>query len=209
MTRDGFPVVFRFLRPPSPRSEMKNNHHLACLILIVPILLIVPPSSIVVSPALEATKSIITMIASKNTLLPLILLVGISWTTTGFSPALPSSRFSSSRLIDTKLWSTEGKLEVGSPDSPTAPPVLNGKRVLPYKVMAAGLKGHKVAGIYAILNKDFKRGYVCIYVIDCCYVGFLVHASYLSRVLFPCLFPFQYCSCSKPDCVQYTRLGSC
>jgi hypothetical protein len=100
-----------------------------------------------------------TMIAAKKTLLPLVLLVGISWTTTGFSPALPS-RFLS-RSIDTKLWSTgEGKVETGAPDSPTAPPVLNGKRVLPFKVLSAGLKGHKVAGVYAILNKDYKRGYV-------------------------------------------------
>jgi hypothetical protein len=37
---------------------------------------------------------------------------------------------------------------------------LNGKRVLPYKVLSAGLRGHKVAGVYAILNKDYKRGYV-------------------------------------------------
>ena len=37
-------------------------------------------------------------------------------------------------------------------------PVLNGKMVLPFKVMASGLKDHKVAAVYAILNSDYKRG---------------------------------------------------
>lgn len=38
-------------------------------------------------------------------------------------------------------------------------PVLNGKRVLPYKVLMAGLKGHpNLAGVFALLNKDYKRG---------------------------------------------------
>jgi hypothetical protein len=42
--------------------------------------------------------------------------------------------------------------------SPNAAPVLNGKRVLPYKIIKAGLKGHKVAGAYALLNSEYKRG---------------------------------------------------
>jgi hypothetical protein len=47
----------------------------------------------------------------------------------------------------------------GDQETPTTPaPVLNGKRVLPYKVLAAGLKGYEVAGVYAIMNKDYKRG---------------------------------------------------
>mmetsp|Transcript_44716 Transcript_44716/g.93815 ORF Transcript_44716/g.93815 Transcript_44716/m.93815 type:complete len:468 (-) Transcript_44716:37-1440(-) len=37
-------------------------------------------------------------------------------------------------------------------------PSLNGKMVLPTKAMMAGLKGHKVAAVYAILNKNYKRG---------------------------------------------------
>lgn len=41
----------------------------------------------------------------------------------------------------------------------TAPaPVLNGKRVLPYKIMMAGLKGHQVAAVFAVLNASFQRG---------------------------------------------------
>jgi len=37
-------------------------------------------------------------------------------------------------------------------------PVLDGQRVLPFKIMKAGLNGHKVAAVYALLNSDFKRG---------------------------------------------------
>jgi hypothetical protein len=46
-----------------------------------------------------------------------------------------------------------------SSSAPSAPsPVLNGKRVLPYKVMKGGLKGSQVAAVYALLNKEYKRG---------------------------------------------------
>jgi len=37
-------------------------------------------------------------------------------------------------------------------------PTLNGKMVLPVKAMTGGLKGHKVAAVYAILNSSYKRG---------------------------------------------------
>ena len=37
-------------------------------------------------------------------------------------------------------------------------PTLNGKMVLPIKITAAGLKGHKVAAVYAILDSNYKRG---------------------------------------------------
>ena len=43
---------------------------------------------------------------------------------------------------------------------PSSTPILNGKRVLPFKVMTGGLKGHKVAAVYAVLNSSYKRGYV-------------------------------------------------
>eukprot|EP00526_Cylindrotheca_closterium_P009746 CAMPEP_0113629608 /NCGR_PEP_ID=MMETSP0017_2-20120614/15372_1 /TAXON_ID=2856 /ORGANISM="Cylindrotheca closterium" /LENGTH=430 /DNA_ID=CAMNT_0000540017 /DNA_START=21 /DNA_END=1313 /DNA_ORIENTATION=+ /assembly_acc=CAM_ASM_000147 len=53
----------------------------------------------------------------------------------------------------TQLWATQ------EGDAPgLKAPVLNGKRVLPFKVLMAGLKGAKVAATYAILNKDYKRG---------------------------------------------------
>ena len=36
-------------------------------------------------------------------------------------------------------------------------PVLNGKRILPAKIMLAGLRGHKVASAYAILSPEHKK----------------------------------------------------
>ncbi len=39
----------------------------------------------------------------------------------------------------------------------TPAPVLNGKRVLPAKIMLAGLKGHQVAAAYAILSPEYKK----------------------------------------------------
>lgn len=37
-------------------------------------------------------------------------------------------------------------------------PTLNGKAVLPMRAMTAGLRGHKVAAVYAVLNSNYKRG---------------------------------------------------
>ena len=37
-------------------------------------------------------------------------------------------------------------------------PTLNGKVVLPVKALTAGLRGHKVAAVYAILDSNYKRG---------------------------------------------------
>jgi len=36
-------------------------------------------------------------------------------------------------------------------------PVINGKRVLPMKIMQVGLKGHQVAAVYAILSPSYKK----------------------------------------------------
>ena len=64
----------------------------------------------------------------------------------------------------TALWSASDADEssastVSRTEVPQAPaPVLNGKRVIPYRVMAAGLKGQKVAAVYAILNSTYNRG---------------------------------------------------
>ncbi|CAB9525158.1 NifU-like protein 1, chloroplastic [Seminavis robusta] len=43
-------------------------------------------------------------------------------------------------------------------DVSTPAPTLDGARVLPYKIMKGGLKGHTVAAVYALLNSDYKRG---------------------------------------------------
>ncbi|KAL7515835.1 hypothetical protein ACHAWX_000911 [Stephanocyclus meneghinianus] len=37
-------------------------------------------------------------------------------------------------------------------------PTLNGKIILPVKALAVGLKGHKIAAVYAVLNSGYKRG---------------------------------------------------
>ncbi len=42
----------------------------------------------------------------------------------------------------------------------TKAPSFNGKLVMPMKIMTTGLRGHKVAAVYAVLNKQYKRGYV-------------------------------------------------
>ena len=49
---------------------------------------------------------------------------------------------------------------VGSSTGVSTPPTLDGKRVLPFKIMNAGVKGSTVAAVYALLNTDYKKGYV-------------------------------------------------
>jgi NFU1 iron-sulfur cluster scaffold homolog, mitochondrial len=56
-----------------------------------------------------------------------------------------------------KVWSTS-RDETSSTETAAPAPVLNGKRVLPYKIVMTGLKGHKVAAVYAVLNSSFQRG---------------------------------------------------
>lgn len=46
----------------------------------------------------------------------------------------------------------------GEATTASVAPVLNGKMVLPFKVMTSGLKDHKVAAVYAVLNSVYKRG---------------------------------------------------
>jgi len=84
----------------------------------------------------------------------------------GFHPTV-TQRFGSACSVDavfrarsmttTRLFAdTEDK--AASSATSTAP-VLDGKRVLPYKVLMAGLKGNSdVAGVFALMNKDYKRG---------------------------------------------------
>jgi hypothetical protein len=40
----------------------------------------------------------------------------------------------------------------------TKAPTLNGKMVLPFKVMASGLKNHQIAAVYAVINSQYERG---------------------------------------------------
>lgn len=57
---------------------------------------------------------------------------------------------------------SEGEsLSSAAPAFPTVPPpILNGKTVLPYKILSAGLKDSetKIAAVYAIFNADYKKG---------------------------------------------------
>ena len=48
--------------------------------------------------------------------------------------------------------------DTSTADSISKAPDLNGKMILPIKIAAAGLKGHKVAAVYAILDSNYKRG---------------------------------------------------
>lgn len=60
----------------------------------------------------------------------------------------------------TRLHAEGGEKTESSSTTSTAAPILNGKRVLPYKVLMAGLKGNpNVAGVFALMNSDYKRGY--------------------------------------------------
>lgn len=40
----------------------------------------------------------------------------------------------------------------------TKAPTLNGKMILPFKVMASALKNHQIAAVYAVINSQYKRG---------------------------------------------------
>lgn len=62
-------------------------------------------------------------------------------------------------LTQLSMAGTEEESTSDKKTTTTAAPVLNGKRVLPYKVLMGGLKGHSnVPGVFALLNKEYKRG---------------------------------------------------
>jgi len=64
-----------------------------------------------------------------------------------------------STTLSTKLMATpRDDAESTTTAEISTAPTLNGKIVLPVKAMTAGLKGHKVAAVYAILNSEYKRG---------------------------------------------------
>ena len=66
-------------------------------------------------------------------------------------------------------------------------PSFNGKTVFPLKVFMNGLKGHQVAAVYAILNKNYKRGYVqyAVYLLHYFHVYEIL--SFVHHVFFVCL----------------------
>jgi len=75
-------------------------------------------------------------------------------------PSLPfSSVVSTSDLPHLPIFfaSTSSTTDEDEVSNKPPAPVLNGKRVLPTKIMLAGLKGHQVAAAYAILSSEFKK----------------------------------------------------
>ena len=56
------------------------------------------------------------------------------------------------------MVSTNDDTSTAADSSISKAPDLNGKMILPIKIAAAGLKGHKVAAVYAILDSNYKRG---------------------------------------------------
>ena len=79
---------------------------------------------------------------------------------TSFSPSLPS------RLVKPLASSASSSDAAVQQQQEPAPPniVLNGKRVLPYKIITGALKGggtgktSKVPAVYAVLNSSYQRG---------------------------------------------------
>jgi hypothetical protein len=63
----------------------------------------------------------------------------------------------SSYLTLHEATSSNNAAEAAAPTTP--PPVLNGKMVLPFKVIQKGLEGHhQVAAVYAFLSSEYKKG---------------------------------------------------
>jgi hypothetical protein len=84
----------------------------------------------------------------------------LSSRTQGFSATPP--QFTKSPVVDGNSFHTRQVVRKATSEDASAPsapaPILNGKRILPYKVMKGGLKGSKVAAVYALLNDEYKRG---------------------------------------------------
>jgi Fe-S cluster biogenesis protein NfuA len=95
---------------------------------------------------------------------PMIWLVlGLSFllarTAKGFSAAPPFlARNCLQQQKTTRLAAEPAANDPSTPTTQAPAPTLNGKRVLPFKVLAGGLKGSKTAAVYAVLNSTFKRG---------------------------------------------------
>jgi len=65
----------------------------------------------------------------------------------------------SQSLSTTLLFESTSSTTGGTEDTINKPPapVLNGKRILPVKIMLAGLKGHQLAAAYAVLSPAYKK----------------------------------------------------
>eukprot|EP00535_Pseudo-nitzschia_heimii_P005899 CAMPEP_0197176428 /NCGR_PEP_ID=MMETSP1423-20130617/2366_1 /TAXON_ID=476441 /ORGANISM="Pseudo-nitzschia heimii, Strain UNC1101" /LENGTH=459 /DNA_ID=CAMNT_0042625809 /DNA_START=134 /DNA_END=1513 /DNA_ORIENTATION=- len=77
---------------------------------------------------------------------------GRTTTTAAASSSSASSSSSSALGASSSSTNTATTNAGGGPPAP----VLNGKRILPVKIMTAGLRGHVVAAAYAVMSRDFK-----------------------------------------------------
>ncbi len=105
------------------------------------------------------------MLPKSVALLPLLIYMSFARHAAGFHPCQnvgSMTRFGVAHSVSQVRPTRRLHAESGGQEksSTTAAPVLNGKRVLPYKVLMAGLKGNSnVAGVFALLNSGYKRGY--------------------------------------------------
>ena len=77
-------------------------------------------------------------------------------TSSSFNYVLPSSSSSSSSVAAASSLFSSPATTDGETNGPPAP-VIDGKRILPVKIMLAGLKGHQIPAVYAVLNSDYKK----------------------------------------------------
>lgn len=72
------------------------------------------------------------------------------------------SRCSRNHKVLNALGGNEGEEAQETEEAQEMPlskaPSFNGKSVFPVKVFMNGLKGHQVAAVFAIMNKNYKRG---------------------------------------------------
>ena len=72
------------------------------------------------------------------------------------SPSLSKQHYH--QVLQSTTNNEETSADASASNEISKAPTLNGKAVLPLKAMKVGLKGHKVAAVYALLNKNYKRG---------------------------------------------------
>lgn len=80
-----------------------------------------------------------------------------------FAPVIPAAPFKQYACRATRAIAISRLHETNSSPSSdvvteSSAPTLDAKRVLPYKILLGGIKGHRVAAVYAVMNAQFKRG---------------------------------------------------
>lgn len=102
-------------------------------------------------------RMISTMFLSRHSAL-LVLLGAASLVQSNAFTVRPFAARQNSAVLAPRLTFFLERTSSADGETATSPaPVLNGKMVLPMKVMTSGLKDHKVAAVYAVLNSNYKR----------------------------------------------------